>query len=235
MFVLLKAKALNYFYIRLTNSNLLSLTHTHTHTRTQLQTIKQSIALYDGCNECHVVPGTPTGIYASFVMRVVVEEDTSRVIWPSCPAAGWTSGAWRLTALPDGSPLGLLPRSAAPAEMPVKGVRANSDIETHGPYQHGTGFPAVNGNTALELFDANIPIKISKTVTGPQFPNVFASEFGCVTMSSFESMAPTLKPEHWGLHGGMPWDTCTSEFTNSCKGNNVMAERVCMLLIHYYD
>lgn len=34
--------------------------------------------------------------------------------------------------------------------------------------------------------------------------NIFGSEFGAVVMSSFESMAPTLAPEHWGLHGGQP-------------------------------
>ena len=40
----------------------------------------------DGCNECQVLLDTPTGIYASFVMTVVAEEDASRAIWPSCPA-----------------------------------------------------------------------------------------------------------------------------------------------------
>lgn len=308
-----------------------------------------SIAIYDGCNECHVVLGTPTGIYATFVLTVVVEEDKSRVVWPSCPSGGWTSGVDRLTSLPNGSPLGLGPRIAVGLEMPrsTEPVTVGSDtcdfqvnvdydqgtfwthpkanspqeccdackadsecvvavlasglcwfkkdcknpvhapgrtscwpqghgpipptppapptpphtIETHvrsgkapclfaaapwlpplvphgqgqsvlwlpivltalslwpyepipfassraawpatqGPYQHGGGFPAVNGNTAISLFGANIPISISPARTGPQFGNVFASEFGSVVMSSFESMSPTLKPEHWGLHAG---------------------------------
>ena len=36
--------------------------------------------------------GTETEIYATFVMTVVAEEDTSRSIWPSCPAFGWSTG-----------------------------------------------------------------------------------------------------------------------------------------------
>ena len=47
-----------------------------------------------------------------------------------------------------------------------------------GPYQHGTGFPAVNGDSKLDLFDSNIPIQVSTGATGPGLPNVFASEFG---------------------------------------------------------
>lgn len=39
--------------------------------------------------------GTETEIYATFVMTVVAEEDTSRSIWPSCPAFGWSTGASR--------------------------------------------------------------------------------------------------------------------------------------------
>lgn len=74
-----------------------------------------SIIIWDGCNECHVVIGTPTGIYATFVLTIVAQEDASRAIWPSCPAAGWTNGVNRLTSLPNGSPLGLLPRLHPPS------------------------------------------------------------------------------------------------------------------------
>ena len=55
-----------------------------------------SVVIYDGCNECMVVIGTPTGIYATFVLTIVVEEDQSRVVWPSCPALGWVHGVNRL-------------------------------------------------------------------------------------------------------------------------------------------
>lgn len=57
-------------------------------------------------------------------------------------------------------------------------------------------------------------------------------------MSSFESMAPTLANEHWGLHGGAPPDKCSGgAFGHVCtKGTNVMAERnyPCDDLIYTY-
>ena len=171
-----------------------------------------SIVVWDGCNECRVILDTPTGIYATFVMTVVAEEDGTRAVWPSCPALGWTTGVRKLDAIPNGNVL----------TTPPKG----KSIETHGPYLHGSGFPAVNGAANLDLFDANIPIKVDNTTTtGPAFDNVFASEFGAVAMSSFESMSPTLAPEHWGLHAGQPSDQCTTGFAHECKGDNVMAER----------
>jgi len=170
-----------------------------------------SIVMWDGCNECHVVIGTPTGIYATFVMTVVAQEDKSRVVWPSCPASGWTSGVNRLTSIPNGNTL----------TTPKEGPR----FETHGPYQHGTGFPAVNGASNLELFPSNIPIQVDNTATGPGLPNVFASEFGSSVYSSFESMSPTLDPKHWSIHGGAPPDTCQGGFQSHCKGNNTMAQR----------
>jgi len=181
-----------------------------------------SIVVWDGCNECRVKMGTPTGIYATFVMTVVAEEDKSRAIWPSCPALGWTTGVRRLDSIPTGSAL----------TTPDGG----KSIETHGPYQHGTGFPAVNGASGEQPFGANIPINVSQHQTGPGFDNVFASEFGAVVMSSFESMAPTLDPAHWGLHAGQPDDTCTGGFAHTCTGANVMAERnyPCDSLINVY-
>ena len=58
---------------------------------------------------------------------------------------------------------------------------------------------------------------------------------GCSVFSSFESIAPTLAPEHWGVHGGAPQADCrepdiTNAFWRDCKGKdgapeNVMAER----------
>eukprot|EP00463_Aulacantha_scolymantha_P006251 TRINITY_DN783_c1_g1_i1.p1 TRINITY_DN783_c1_g1~~TRINITY_DN783_c1_g1_i1.p1 ORF type:complete len:371 (+),score=60.07 TRINITY_DN783_c1_g1_i1:217-1329(+) len=170
-----------------------------------------SIVLWDGCNECRVIIGTGTGIYATFVMTVVSQEDKSRSLWPSCPALGWTAGVHKLNALPNGNAL-LTPKSG-------------KTIETHGPYQHGNGFPAVNGGNNLGLFDSLIPIKISPTQMGPQYQNVFASEFGTVVMSSFESMSPLLKPEHWALEAGVAPDTCNGGFAKNCQGINPMAER----------
>eukprot|EP00403_Amphidinium_massartii_P026586 CAMPEP_0178395896 /NCGR_PEP_ID=MMETSP0689_2-20121128/13452_1 /TAXON_ID=160604 /ORGANISM="Amphidinium massartii, Strain CS-259" /LENGTH=952 /DNA_ID=CAMNT_0020016559 /DNA_START=255 /DNA_END=3113 /DNA_ORIENTATION=+ len=178
-----------------------------------------SIALWDGCNECIVKMGTPTEVYALFVMAVIAEEDASRAIWPSCPAYGWSTGVHRLTSLPVPAKHRLLttPNSTEHA------------LEWHGPYQHGTGFPAVNGLSKLDTVIANIPTRLKKTdvgvALGPAHRNSFASEFGCVVMSSFESMSPTLAPHHWGLHGGSEPDHCIGEFANNCTGHNVMAER----------
>lgn len=181
-----------------------------------------AIIIWDGCNECQVVMDTPTGIYATFVMTLVAEEDASRSVWPSCPAKGWSTGVRMLDALPNGNTL------TTPKEGPT--------IETHGPYQHGSGFPAVNGNKRMQLFDPNIPIKVATGPTGPTLPNVFASEFGAIQYSSFESMASTLAPEHWALHGGQPYDTCEGGFASQCEGVNVMAERnyPCDSLINVY-
>ena len=170
-----------------------------------------SIVVWDGCNECRVVMGTPTAVYASFVMTIVAEEDRSRAVWPSCPALGWRTGVRMLDSLPNGRPLTTPPRGPT--------------IETHGPYQHGSGFPAANGNPTLRLFEPLVPIAVASRPTGPALPNVFASEFGAVVMSSFESMAPTLAPEHWALHAGQPDDTCPGGFERRCVGSNVMAER----------
>merc|ERR1719205_472400 len=72
-----------------------------------------------------------------------------------------------------------------------------------------------------------VSIRIAQTETGPQFKNLFASEFGSTVMSSFESMSPTLAKEHWGLHAGQPDADCHSVFGNDheCAGDNVMAQR----------
>ena len=52
-----------------------------------------SLLVWNGCNECEVVMGTPSEIYANFVMRIVAEEDDTRPIWPSSPSKhGWKTG-----------------------------------------------------------------------------------------------------------------------------------------------
>jgi hypothetical protein len=266
-----------------------------------------SVAVWDGCNECN-----GQGLYASFVMTTVAEEDTSRAIWPSCPSGGWKSGVDTLWGLPNGNPfiasvsaergtlgaritgtktradaaaaaaaaaagagvstvprgagscnfvpgidldqgtLGPLPnptvadeqaccdacaanplcyaavfagntcwmKNATQAQLPVAndGVTAcvqagkplpplppptppHYSTETHGPYQHGEGFPTVNSGGSLGLFNANIPPALGPSVaTGSSWWGTYASEFGGSVFSSFESMAPTLAPAHWGLH-----------------------------------
>jgi len=69
----------------------------------------------------------------------------------------------------------------------------------------------------------------------------YISEFGSVGMSSWESMSATLKPEHWGLHGGMPADNCSGGLPNAghrCTGGNPMSQRnyPCdSLIVAYFD
>ncbi len=71
------------------------------------------------------------------------------------------------SALPNGSPAGLVPASQ------------RHSIETHGPYQHGAGFPAVNGAASMQLFSPLTPPSFRcallfyglciNTVSGPVF------------------------------------------------------------------
>jgi len=175
-----------------------------------------SIVIWDGCNECLVEMDKPSSIYATFVMRVVAEEDGSRSIWPSCPSNGWESGVDKLTSRP------------IPNKDLVTPKTAPRRIEVHGPYVHGGGFPAVNGDDTGEPAEAKLPITIDPKPEemGMTKPSVFASEFGTGgVMSSFESMSATLVPEHWSLHGGGPPDKCSDGFNRKCEGKNVMAQR----------
>jgi hypothetical protein len=185
-----------------------------------------SIAIWDGCNECRVVMQKDdpknnshssyypygTELYATFVLQTVVDEDKSRVIWPSCPAAGWASGVHRLTSLPTGGPLVSRNDSA-------KGGK----IEIHGPYRQGTGISSINPGGRFYDFEAP---SFKSGDTGTHLPSVFVSEFGSVGMSSFESMSATLAPEHWSIHGGTTeQDKCDGEHTSHCQGGNVMGYR----------
>ena len=275
-----------------------------------------SIAVYDGCNECG-----GHGIYATFVMTTVAEEDPSRPPWPASPSPGWTSGVDRLTGLPNGSPLGLQPRAAPPSSeappppplpascdgssctsqadvdycnacvdaphpvvdsaqaccdactaagptacwcsvfyegtcwfkpepnatapifapgrvalwppgngpippLPPPGPEPSGITETHGPYLHGSQWPAVNSiNDGVPV--TLPPVLFPSYVIGPSMPGTYASEYGCVAMSSFESMSATLTPAHWSIHGGSPPDTCSesSYAFQACDGGNAMAQR----------
>ena len=84
-----------------------------------------SIVVYDGCNECN---SKGRDIYTAFVMTTIATADPSKAIWPSCPAAGWTSGVHRLTSLPNGDEL--------VARNDGQGVN-----DSHGPYVTGNAGP----------------------------------------------------------------------------------------------
>ena len=179
-----------------------------------------SIVLWSGCNECTVEMGTPTEVYATFVMQVVAEEDHTRIIWPSCPSdSGWKTGVWRITGKPNGEKLTTYPRN-----------EEQSKLEVHGPYQHGfsKSYPSVNGHDDGRNYTIDTPptLKVDKDI-GPSFPNRFVSEFGISSFSSFESMSSTISSWHWGIHGAYTPNNCSiyDQNVNICQGENILAER----------
>lgn len=96
-----------------------------------------SIVLWSGCNECTVRMNTATEIYATFVMQTVAEEDDTRIVWPSCPAAvGWKTGVYTIDGRPNGSQLSTMDR-----------VEDQPPLEVHGPYQRAFSLthPSMNG------------------------------------------------------------------------------------------
>eukprot|EP00536_Pseudo-nitzschia_multiseries_P017061 jgi/Psemu1/70068/estExt_Genemark1.C_13600007 len=179
-----------------------------------------SLLVWNGCNECEVVMGTPSEIYASFVMEIVAEEDDTRPIWPSSPSKhGWKSGVRRLDSRPLSTNRNLT--TWEPNAF-------STDLESHGPYMRSFShsYPGVNG-IDVHFPYCNTPPKLREVDIGQEYPNQFVSEFGSSTMSSFESMTGTLTNRHWGLHGGSDPDKCNHEYgnRNRCNGTNVMAER----------
>ena len=70
---------------------------------------------------------------------------------------------------------------------------------------HPTFFPPALHPKNLQPY---LPLQVDVEDTSLGHQNIFGSEFGSVVMSSFESMAPTLAPEHWGLHGGRRRPPC---------------------------
>ena len=171
-----------------------------------------SIVAYDGCNECDPTQNR----IGTWLMGLVAQEDSTRPIWPSSPApGGWVSGVNRLSSLPNGQPL-------------VPHDNSYASIEVHGPYQHGDGWPTVDGNISdLNLFDPQLPVPLDASQPhGLAFPNAYTSEFGSVGYSSFESMTGTLSEQHWSLHGGAPPANCTDVWwLAQCTPTNVMAQR----------
>ena len=81
--------------------------------------------------------GTSSEIYAKFVMKIVAQEDPTRIVWPSCPSRnGWKTGVYTLTGIPNGLPLS------------TPNTTNDFPIEIHGPYMHGSSpfFQSVNGH-----------------------------------------------------------------------------------------
>jgi len=108
----------------------------------------------------------------------------------------------------------------------TKDPDSSNTIESHGPYQHGAGFPSVNGFTYYDAVDPMLPAPLTEGAAGLDAPNVYASEFGVVSWSSYESLAPTLSPQYHSFHGGQPADVCQNQSPeNDCTGDNVLARR----------
>lgn len=191
-----------------------------------------SIVIWDGENSDD--GGRAAGVLAHEAMAWVAGEDQSRTVWPACQAAGWLSGVDPSTSRPL-LPVALVPRLPLPPCNHNKGCESGGPggfgtlMEYHGPYQHAVGMDTVNpGGSAGVNISSDIPLRLSATETGTHLNSSFISEFGSVGMSSFESMSATLKPEHWGLHGGMPAGKCGSGLPNAghrCTGSNPMSQR----------
>ena len=99
-----------------------------------------SVALWTACNEC-----SGAGLYESFVMTTVVEEDPSRPPWPASPSKGWASGVDALWSLPNGEPLASIkapatPRAPLAARAPLGGAaNASCSYVANEDYDHSNG------------------------------------------------------------------------------------------------
>ena len=160
-----------------------------------------ALIYWNGCNEC----GGGKGAITDFAIPAIAAEDATRPVWPASPAHnGWRSGVNTLTGFPNGQPLR------------IGGAPVN---ETHGPYTFGSTSafkPAENGHQPeADFVPALLPVpggakcvaawfaagcSCTCAEVGPSYPGTFASEFGTVGMSSFESMAATLSAQNWGVH-----------------------------------
>lgn len=190
------------------------------------------VAMYDGANEVIVQRSGPSARYTSMVMAVVAREDPTRIVWPASPAAGWLSGVNRLFGTPNGEPL-------VPLVPPGSHIWACGN-ERHGPYTAGVG--AAPWQTIMrdpwssaQSFAPDMPLSYlagppaaGAPAGGVGAPSTFISEFGAVSMSSFEAMSASLAPASYGLHGGGVPVNCTptaGTFLNRCTGRNAMAQR----------
>ena len=111
-----------------------------------------AIVIWDGNNEVPVNMWEPSGLFASFVLTVVAQEDQSRVVWPSSPARGWATGVHRLYQTPTG-PNG--PNASQGLTTQGGGHSWSGGIESHAPYQTGGGWPTVNGGIDDTCFVKN--------------------------------------------------------------------------------
>lgn len=192
-----------------------------------------SIVMYAGCNECNVSVRAVRR-QLSFLFSCLAEVDDSRIIWPSSPSSGWSSGVARDTGLPNGLPLRVkvLSLSTQPEQL----------IEQHGPYVHGSGFSSVNGFALLQEVSTDLPVRFDQRslfhlpvndqgqglINGLEHRNFFVTEFGCVVGSSSEALSAQLQQDHLSLSGNEEPDACLhvpQSNENICNGSNPLSER----------
>ena len=133
---------------------------------------------------------------------------------PLCFAATFTGGpgsfiCWLKNATQASKPVqaegatGVWVNARGPSPVnpnPVGRCNTLLATESHGGYQHGDGWKTINSDGSPGLFPPNTPPALDPAYAlGTACPGNFASEFGGSSMSSFESFAGTLAPEHWGL------------------------------------
>ncbi|CAD7966357.1 unnamed protein product, partial [Amoebophrya sp. A120] len=212
--------------------------------------------------------------YIDFAMTIVAATDPSRAIWPSSPSKyGWAAGVERDTSRPVlGEKLEVRRGDVVQsAERTKADGPANTPLESHGPYLHGSGFDTINAESpAVVEFDVGIPLVIhlcrdaekdhgtlaqggdscrgaagtlslpEALTNQPSQPPGFVSEFGSSTMSSFETLSPLLRKEHWSLEGGNGTSSSDCNVTDrvrpACAGENPMSQRnyACRNLLEGY-
>jgi len=93
------------------------------------------------------------------------------------------------------------PWPPAPPAPPAPLTCAALPYETHGYYEGGSGWATANSGRNLTAFDHNfLPALAGAARTGTTCNGTFASEFGAVAPSSWESLSPTLNATDQGLH-----------------------------------
>ena len=111
------------------------------------------------------------------MLAVVAEEDPSRVVWPSCPSKGWVSGVNRLTALPNGSPSGLVPQDNGSAIE----VRAHA-------LAPGTAWSAGSGRVVwlsrLHRVITGVSVRLASCEEVVSCPNYLTALAACIVVRS---------------------------------------------------
>eukprot|EP00924_Labyrinthula_sp_SR-Ha-C_P003373 snap_masked-scaffold_15-processed-gene-7.29-mRNA-1 protein AED:0.29 eAED:0.31 QI:0/0/0/1/1/1/2/0/933 len=168
-----------------------------------------SIVLLNLCNECDVNQADVKEILSksiSYLQTLTL----SQILWPSSPSNGFRV---------DGNDIKILNFSR----------EEQQNVEFHGPYYYGAGFPSVNGYSNVDevILDQSIPPKI-----GEASMIKLVSEYGAVGGSSYSSFVPFLSEKFRSTSGNADQDTCFKKPVdeqrsndNLCFGENVMAQR----------